>query len=122
MKRRDFIAGTAALLVLQRRARAQATSRRLGLLAAFENLPILKAWHEGLRDHGWIEGKNLIVDYRYFGDHSERAPALATELIDLKPDVLFATNPQAAVALKSATANIPIVFVTVADPVGLGLV
>jgi putative ABC transport system substrate-binding protein len=94
----------------------------LGLLAAFENFQILKVWHEGLRDHGWIDGKNLIVDYRYFGDNSERAPALAAELIALKPDLLFATNPQAAVALKSATANIPIVFVSVADPVGLGLV
>jgi putative ABC transport system substrate-binding protein len=85
-------------------------------------LQILKVWHEGLRDHGWIEGKNLIVDYRYFGDHWERAPALGAELVALKPDLLFAPNPQAAAALKSATADIPIVFASVADPVGLGLV
>jgi putative ABC transport system substrate-binding protein len=75
-----------------------------------------------LRDRGWIDGKNLIVDYRYFGERTERAPALAAELLALKPDLLFATNPQAAMALKSATTNIPIVFVSVADPVGLGLV
>ncbi|KRQ17777.1 ABC transporter substrate-binding protein [Bradyrhizobium manausense] len=102
--------------------RAQAAPRRVGLLAAFENFQIFKVWREGLSDHDWIEGKNLIVDYRYFGDDSERAPALAAELVTLKPDLLFATNPQAAVALKSATANLPIVFVSVADPVGLGLV
>ena len=71
---------------------------------------------------GWIEGKNLIVDYRYFEGHAERMPALAAELVALKPDLLIATGPQAAVALKSATATIPIVFVAVADPVGLGLV
>ncbi|WFU39056.1 ABC transporter substrate-binding protein [Bradyrhizobium sp. CB82] len=122
MKRREFIATIAALLVSPRRARAQGASRRLGLLGAFENFQILKVWHEGLRDHGWIEGKNLSIDYRYFGDHSERAPALGAELVALKPDLLFAPNPQAAVALKSATADIPIVFVSVADPVGLGLV
>jgi ABC-type uncharacterized transport system substrate-binding protein len=85
-------------------------------------LQILKVWHDGLRDHGWIEGKNLIVEYRYFEGHPERAQALAAELVTLKPDLLFASNPQAAVALKSATANIPIVFAAAGDPVGLGLV
>ena len=79
-------------------------------------------FQEGLRDHGWIEGKNLIIDYRYFEGHAERIPALAAELVALKPDLLIGSNPQAAVALKSATATIPIVFVAVADPVGLGLV
>jgi putative ABC transport system substrate-binding protein len=85
-------------------------------------LAILKVWHEGLSNHGWIDGKNLTIDYRYFGNHSERAPVLAAELVALKPDLLFATNPQAAVALKSVTTDIPTVFVSVADPVGLGLV
>jgi putative ABC transport system substrate-binding protein len=53
---------------------------------------------------------------------AERIPALAAELVALKPDLLIGSNPQAAVALKSATATIPIVFVAVPDPVGLGLV
>jgi putative ABC transport system substrate-binding protein len=80
-----------------------------------------KAWLEGLRNHGWIEGRNLIIDYRY-APSQDRLPAFAAELVALSPDLLIAPNPPAAVALKSATANIPIVFVTVADPVRLGLV
>jgi putative ABC transport system substrate-binding protein len=122
MKRREFIAATAALLFSPRSSRAQGTPRRVGLLGGFQNLPILKALHEGLRDHGWIEGKNLILDYRYFEGHAERIPALAAELVALKPDLLIGPVPQTATALKSATATIPIVFVAVADPVGLGLV
>ncbi|MBR0719104.1 ABC transporter substrate-binding protein [Bradyrhizobium liaoningense] len=122
MKRREFIAVTAALLVCPQRSQAQGKTRRIGLLGAFENLPIGKVWLEGLRDHGWVEGTNLIVDHRYFESHPERAPALAAELIALKPDLLFAGNHLAAAALKSSTATIPIVFAAVADPVGLGLV
>jgi len=80
------------------------------------------AWHSGLRERGWIEGKNLLVEYRYYGESPDRLPALAAELLALTPDLIIGAGPQAAVALKSATAAIPIVFVAVADPVGLGLV
>jgi putative ABC transport system substrate-binding protein len=122
MKRREFIAGTGVLLVSPRRSRAQGTPRRIGSLGGFQNLPILKVFHDGLRDHGWIEGKNLIIDYRYFEGHAERIPALAAELVALKPDLLICSSPQAAIALKSATATIPIVFVAVANPVAIGLI
>jgi putative tryptophan/tyrosine transport system substrate-binding protein len=122
MKRREFIAGTAALLVCPRRSRAQGTPRRVGFLSAFLDSPGREAWRSGLRDHGWIEGKNLIIDYRFFEVQPERAPALAAELIALKPDLVIAAGPREAAALKSATATIPIVFVVVFDPVGLGLV
>ena len=122
MKRREFIAGTAALLVSPRRSWAQGTPRRVGTLGNFQNLPILKVFDESLRGHGWIEGKNLIIEYRYFEGHAERMPTLAAELVALEPDLLIATNTQTAVALKLATASIPIVFVAVADPVRLGLV
>ena len=105
MKRREFIAATAALLVSPRRSWAQGTPRRVGTLGNFKNLPIQKVFDESLRGHGWIEGKNLIIDYRYFEGHAERIPALAAELVALKPDLLIATNTQTAVALKSATAN-----------------
>jgi ABC-type uncharacterized transport system substrate-binding protein len=122
MKRREFIAATAALLVSLRRSRAQGMPRRVGALGNSQNLAITKVWQEGLRGHGWIEGKNLIMDYRYFEGHAERLPALAAELVALKPDLIVCSSPQAALALKSATANIPILFVAVADPVGIGLV
>jgi putative tryptophan/tyrosine transport system substrate-binding protein len=121
MKRREFIAATAALLVSPRRLRAQVRPRRIGFLGAYENPAILDVWRSGLREKGWIEGKNLLVEYRY-SLSPDRLPALADELIALIPDLLIASNPQSAVALKSATATIPIVFVGVADPVGLGLV
>jgi putative ABC transport system substrate-binding protein len=74
-----------------------------------------------MRDHGWIEGKNLIVDYRSAEGHAERLVPLANELVALKPDVLFGGSTQIALALKSATASIPIVFLA-GDPVRLGLV
>jgi putative ABC transport system substrate-binding protein len=73
----------------------------------------------GLREKGWIEGKTLLVEYRY---DPNRLPALAAELVASNPELLIAGGPPAALALKSATPTIPIVFVSVADPVGLGLV
>jgi len=120
MKRREFIAATAALLVSPRRLWAQGTPRRIGYLGIpFTDGPIRDAWRSGLREKGWIEGKNLLVEYRYAPD---RLPALAAELIALTPDLIVARGPQPAVALKSATATIPIVFVVVYDPVATGLV
>jgi putative ABC transport system substrate-binding protein len=85
-------------------------------------LPNFKVWQDSLRDHGWIEGKNLIVDYRSAEGHAERVAPLANELVALKPDVLVGPSPQEALALKSATASIPIVFAAVSQPVRLGLV
>ena len=123
MKRREFIAGTAALLVSPRRSWARGTPRRIGFLGKWADEPardsVHAAWLSGLREKAWIEGKNLLVEYRYAPD---RLPALAAELTALSPDLVVAAGPQAAVALKSATATIPIVFVAVADPVALGLV
>jgi len=122
MKRREFIAATAALLVSLRRSRAQGTRRRLGVLVLGERSPTMdNALLDGLRNHGWIDGRNLIIEYRY-AQSQDRLPASAAELVALSPDLLLAGNPQTAVALKSATASIPIVFVAVADPVGIGLV
>jgi putative tryptophan/tyrosine transport system substrate-binding protein len=123
MKRRDFIAATAALLVSPRPLRAEGPPRRVGYLdPVVKNLPLFKVWLDGLRDHGWIEGKNLIIDYRSAEGRAERIPPLAAELVALKPDLLVGPSPQVAVALKSATATIPIVFVAVFDPVAIGLV
>ena len=123
MKRREFIATTTALFVSPRRPLAQGTPRRIGTLnPAPDNLAVRKVFRDSLRDHGWIEGKNLIIDSRSTEGHDERLPALAAELVALKPDLLVGIAPQAALALKSATATIPIVFVAVFDPVAIGLV
>src|SRR4029077_7622394 len=119
MKRREFTAATAALLVSPRRSRAQETRRRLGFLVIG---PIVDtAWRDGLRNRGWIDGQNLIIEYRE-AQSNDHLPALAAELVALSPDLLIAIGPQTAIALKSATTTIPIVFVGVADPVRIGLV
>jgi putative tryptophan/tyrosine transport system substrate-binding protein len=123
MKRREFIAASAALLVPPRRSWAQGTPRRIGFLGAWADEPardpVHAAWLSGLREKGWIEGKNLLVEYRFAPD---RLPALAAELVALTPDLIIAPGPQAALALKSATATIPIVFVAIANPVAIGLI
>src|SRR5450631_4237084 len=117
MQRREFIAATAALLVSPKALRAQGTPRRIGFLGVWADEPardpIHAAWLSGLRDKGWIEGKNLLVEYRYDWN---RLPAVAAELVALNPDLIVAAGAQSAVAMKSATATIPIVFVAVGDP------
>ena len=118
MKRREFIAATAVLLGLPRHVQAQGKPRRIGFLGG-SNPATLRS---GIEEKGWIEGKNLMVDYRYFEGHTERIPALAAELVALNPDLLICTTAQAAIPLKLATATIPIVFVGIADPVALGLI
>src|SRR5262249_45525667 len=75
-----------------------------------------------LRELGWIEGKNLVLDVRYADGQYDRLPALATELVALKPDVIFAGASAATGAAKRATTTIPIVFETLGDAVSLGLV
>jgi putative ABC transport system substrate-binding protein len=119
MRRRKFIAATAALLVSPRHSWAQGTRRRLGVLVV--GTTVDSALLEGLRNRGWIDGQNLIIEYR-FAQSQDHLPALAAELVALSPDLLIGFGPQVAVALKSATATIPIVFVAVADPVRAGLV
>ena len=120
MKRREFIAAAAALLVSPPPSRAQGTPRRIGVFGFLDPLA-REAWRSGLRERGWIEGKNLLVEYRY-AETPDRVPTLVAELMALTPDLIVAAGPQAAMPLKSATTTIPIVFVAVFDPVGLGLV
>ncbi len=78
-------------------------------------------WQE-LRERGWVEGRNLEVARRYAEGHAERLPALATELVQLPVDVLVVEGTLAAQAAKAASATIPIVFLSVDDPIGAGLV
>src|SRR6201988_3220163 len=121
MKRRGVIAGTAVLLGLPRRWGAQGTPRRICFLSGFLDPLGREAWLSGLRERRWIEGKNLFVEYR-LAETPDRIPALAAELVALTPDLVVALGPSPALALKSATATISIIFVVVADPVGIGLV
>jgi len=96
---------------------------RIGLLCAVRcegpGLDVLRA---GLRDLGWVEGRNLVIEPRAAGGQLDRLPALARELIALNPDVIVASAPQPSRAAKDATSVLPVVFVALADPVRVGLV
>src|SRR2546428_9340240 len=87
-----------------------------------EQEPYVEGFLEGMRALGYVEGQNLVMEYRYAAGQYERFPALAAELVRLPVDVLLAVITPAALALKNATTTIPIVMVSVGDPVGSGLV
>ena len=80
------------------------------------------AFREGLRECGYIEGQNLVIEYRWTGEQLETAPSLAAELVGLKVDLIVAASTPRARAAREATSTIPIVMVYVADPVASGLV
>ncbi len=81
-----------------------------------------EAFRQGLRDLGYVEGRNVVIEYRDAEGKFERLPALAAELVALKVDVIVAPNTLAALAVKQATRTLPIVFAVAADPVTSGLV
>jgi ABC-type uncharacterized transport system substrate-binding protein len=102
---------------------------RIGYLAPGPPTPesptrvrIWAAFLEGLRERGYIEGQNLIIERRYTGGQDERAASLAAELVNLKPDLIVAVDTAQVRAVKQATSEIPIVMVGVIDPVRRGLV
>jgi putative ABC transport system substrate-binding protein len=106
-------------------ARAQPVGRpaRVGLLCADRcEGPSFEAFRAGLKELGWVESRTLALETRAAGGQFDRLPALARELVDLKPDVLVAGGPQPVRAVKDAAGNIPFVFIAVADPVLAGLV
>jgi putative tryptophan/tyrosine transport system substrate-binding protein len=80
------------------------------------------AFRRGLRELGWIEGKNVVIEYRWADGRAERLPDLAAELVRLKVDVIFAGATSVTLAVRSATDTIPIVMATGGDPVELRLV
>jgi putative tryptophan/tyrosine transport system substrate-binding protein len=82
----------------------------------------VEGFRQGLRDHGYVEGKNLVVEYRWGDGRFDRLPAMAAELVRLNVDVLISGNTAALGALKEATRTIPIVMFGPGDPLGAGLV
>jgi len=108
-------------------ADAQQTSKvpRIGYLepgTASGNAVLLDGFRQELSKLGWIEGKNITIEYRFAEQKLERLPELAAELVRLKVDLIVVTGNPTALAAKSATSTIPIVMTTSADPVGAGLV
>ena len=110
-------------------AEAQPTGKiyRIGYLAAgwgsgTAYLRPLEAFRQGLRELGWVEGQNVLIEYRFAEGRLERLPGLAEELVRLKVDVIAASPTPAALAAKNATRTIPIVGMSLTEPVGVGLV
>jgi putative tryptophan/tyrosine transport system substrate-binding protein len=106
---------------------AQQASRapRIGYLdsgSAAAGTATLEAFRQGLRDLGWVEGQNIALEIRFAGGKHDQLPELAADLVRLKVDVIYASTTPAALAAKHATTTIPIVFGSVADPVGSGVV
>ena len=130
MRRRDFItiiASAAAAWPLAVRARQTDHMRRLGVLfsiteADAEGQARVAALKLGLLEHGWIEGRNLEINYRWGGGDATQLRAYAAELTALDPDVIFAAPTAALGEAQRATRTIPIVFAQVSDPVGAGFV
>ena len=84
--------------------------------------PFVEAFRQGLRDLGYVEGKNILIEYRYAEGKSDRLPNLAAELIRIKSDVIVTADTPPIRAAKNATREIPIIMGNVADPVAAGLV
>jgi putative tryptophan/tyrosine transport system substrate-binding protein len=129
MRRREFIAllGSSAAWPLTAHAQQPAKLRRIGLLMTIaasepEAQARLKALRTGLAAHNWIEGQNIQIDYRFASGAPERVKSAATELVNLKPDLIIANGRAILAALRDETKTIPIVFVLVPDPVADGFV
>jgi putative ABC transport system substrate-binding protein len=124
MDRRTFLAGTGAGLVaapLAAEAQQAGKVYRIGVLSTADG-PEWEAFRQGLRALGYIEGRNIFIEYRWHAGKFDQLPALAAELVDLKVALIVTAGPQPTRAAKAATATIPIVFVSVGDPLRLGLV
>ena len=121
------VALCATLFALCLSAGAQQSNKipRIGFLSALfptTNPARIEAFRQGLRDVGYVEGKNIIIEYRYAERKFDRLPALATELVRLKVDVIVTSASQETRAAKEATNTIPIVMTNVGDPVETGFV
>jgi putative ABC transport system substrate-binding protein len=127
MRRRDFITllGATATWPLEARAQPARKVYRIGMLETISetlNAANLAAFRESLHDLGYIERKNFVIEYRSADGRAERFADLATELVDLKVDLIVTRGTPATLAAKTATTTIPVVMAAVSEPFGSGLV
>jgi putative ABC transport system substrate-binding protein len=127
MRRREFIiGGAAAAWPLAARAQQADRVRRVGILMGSadnaEFRPRVTLFAQTLAQLGWIDGRNVKIDIRWNANDPQRMTAHARELVQLKPDVILASPSRVVIPLQKETRTIPIVFVTVTDPIGQGIV
>jgi putative ABC transport system substrate-binding protein len=125
MRRRDFLGalGGAAMMPLATRAQQPGRLPRIGYLSPGSAISSRDdTFRQGLRELGYVEEQNIVVEYRFADGKFDRLGDLAAELVRLKVDVIVAVVTQASLAAKNATRTIPIVMAFVSDPVGSGLV
>src|SRR5262249_62364971 len=129
MRRREFIALVFGAVVWPVAARAQQGERmrRIGVLMPFaESDPVYQGSVASFRDAlvklGWVEGRNLRIDYRWAGGDVGKLSGYAAELVALRPDAIFVMNSVAVAAVQRATRSVPIVFADLPDPVAAGFV
>lgn len=119
-----FLATVFSALAASAQAQQPEKIHRLGLLSGgFPGpSPDIEAFRQGLRDLGYVEGKNLVIEYRYAEGQGSRYPQLVSELIRLKVDVIVANGTEPTTVAKQATSTIPIVMTSSTDPEGTGLI
>ncbi len=125
MRRRELITLIGGAAAWPIASWAQTAKPLIGFLyarAPEDSSEQIAAFHRGLADNGLVEGQNLSIEYRWARGQYDTLPALATDLVRLRADVIVAGADQSALAAKAATSNIPTVFVVGSDPVKLGLV
>jgi ABC-type uncharacterized transport system substrate-binding protein len=128
MDRRTFLCGLTLGTVsapLAGEAQQAGKSARIGYLSsgtATANAGLRRAFTDGLRDHGRIEGENIAIEYRWEGTGKSTLDGLAAELVRLPLDLIFAVNTPASLATKRTGTTLPVVFATVSEPVAIGLV
>src|SRR5438552_3594633 len=129
LSRRALLGVAVAVVAMPNASGAQTPAKvaRIGYLSPGQRSApgrkeLLEAFKEMLKGHGWVEGKNLLIEYRFGGERYEQLRALAAELVRLKVDLIFAASAPSAQAAKEAMTTIPIVFTTLNDPVRAGFV
>ena len=124
-QRRYFLTAAGALVAASLTAEAQAPAKiaRIGFIdPGLPDTSLFEAFRQGLRDLGYVEGRNILIEFRTAQGKPERFPPLAAELVALKVDVIVTVSNTTALAAKQATRTVPIVFTAVANPVAAGIV